>query len=341
MMYLKNLYKKKLTFTGHKLSFLILLIFICCKHNKSPLILDKTAQQNSTSAAELVKMRIDTLSCSSKIIYCDSCITRQEIIDWETSRGATQIEVDANTSIIVLDGAYQGERRKFLSRHYLYFFYQDTSTAVKEVSRYWVEEYKNPITEKKVYYSFGSLTKYYNESKYLDEFLFSNKNIVKGRKSVFRLDTALIENKIKVYPTKTFSLDSLFDEAICLSKTLNHTNAYTTIDVKPSIRADMYRKGTARYDFCEKYSDFLWRVSLKNPSESDTIQEIWTKKSHFLESEYVREHLITMGYSEDNLWLNHADSVLRPQNIALYHYRFMNNPIPGSPIQRKLKRLTK
>ncbi len=336
----KNCTGKLLLAVKHVLSFTLVLTFVSCNNIKPPVQESETIDSASVNY-ENNKKKIDTLNCVSAFTKCDSCLTKDEIIIWELGRGAIQVDIDANANAIALNRAYKDRFGEYISENNLFFFYQDTTSAVKEFSRYALSEYLNQESGKKILYSFSKTTKYYNESKYLDEFLYSNKNIVESRKSVNLIDTAIIENKIKVYPTKHFCLEALVDNALCFAKTTNKTGDYS-LTVNRGMQPEWSRLVSYEYNYCGSNFNFLPYITLKSPNLSGPWYDqkyMESSDSSFLECQFVLSHIFEINYSEHTLRLDPDGLTFREQNLALYHYTNTNQH-KSSPLMRKLKRLT-
>lgn len=273
--------------------------------------------------------------CNYEIQYCDTCVTLSDFEQWETMRGAKEVMFD--------HASYQysmGERGDYRpgspGPSVKAFFYQDTSSFIKELSSYSFDVYRNPDTGKDTMFVTYFIKKIFFRSDYLEEHLKSNRFAVERRRSVGRLDTHLIENNIYVKDGQNFSFPDMYQTFLCLTSHLQ-SKYQTTIDLKPH-----HRKSWPK--FLGGYSDSMYHyfvnvndslvLNIDNTSNGESITEI--NRNDLLA--YKRFH-VYMSFSEISFLAEEHGGIYTRDNTAIELVGEFNQSADG-PLKKRLKVLT-
>lgn len=291
----------------------------------------------------------DSLQCTYQFEFCDTCILLDEIIEWEKNRGSRPVKFDRNSFEISLNHRYSDHEyfgpRAYLS-DYVAFFYQDTSSFIKEIAIYRYSDYLDSTTQTSLKRIWGFQKKYFFRSDYLVRHLMDNEFVLQGRRSINRSDTILIRNNISVKQNKKFDFEELETNFYCL-----RSNLEQKYNLELEVKNLEPREGVPDLGF---FKYFRFDVPGSEKSHYTKNQEKFNSypdlpKYKFLGSSvseipdslrYFGDFWCNFTLSEINYFSEELGNMYDRENACIFIAVTMNQK-NSALIKRKLNRLTK
>ncbi len=322
-------------FSSPKWGFLtILVLAISCNIPK---------EEEVSKIVEVYKTYPLPEDCTFSFDYCDTCFLLEDVIQWEESRGAKPVVFDKNSFDISMnlqygDANYRG-LNAFMYNYegYVAFFYQDTSSFIKEITIYDIGEYKNESSGKKVKYVWYFRKKYFFRSLYLEQHLYSNAFVLEGRKSVRQIDTFPIINNIKVKDFKPFNFQELKTNYFCLMANFEKKYNMELQILSSSSKGDALARGM-KINFVVPGTTPVGEVDIYSP---------WNNKYLGASNLSIDDSLkvfanifASFNLSEKNRFTKNAGITWSNENFSI-GLSLTINQNDGSPLKKKLEKATR